>query len=96
MRLLGTRFQSTNFEDPDHVKALIMRKLGSSKSNKYGTKNTDVFKFEQLYNKLTHKRRTGATSKSDIVSTLFVLYKISDIVQDSNNSSGLFNTILET
>lgn len=55
MRILGSRLQSTSFEDPDHVKTLITRKLASAKSSKYGTKNSDVLKFEQLYNKLTNK-----------------------------------------
>ena len=54
-RLLGSRIQSANIDDPDKVKTMITRKLLSAKSSKYGTKNSDVLKFEQLYNKLTKK-----------------------------------------
>lgn len=94
MRILGSRLQSANFQDPDHVKTLITRKLSASKSSKYGTKNSDLLKFEQLYNKLTQKCKTGTTSKSDKTSILYVLYKISNIEQDSNNSSELLQTML--
>ena len=94
MRVLGSRLQSMNFEDPEHVKTLITRKLNSAKSSKFGTRNSDTLKFEQLYNKLTQKRRSGAASKKDLVSTLYVLYKISNIEQDSNNSSELLQPIL--
>jgi gamma-tubulin complex component 3 len=94
MRILGSRLQSSNFEELDHVKALITRKLESSKAPKYGTKNSDILKFEQLYNKLAQKRRSGSTSKSDISSTLYVLYKISNIESDSNTSPELLNTLL--
>ena len=94
MRILGSRLQSTNFEDPDHVKNLVTRKLIAAKSSKYGTKNSDALKFEQLYNKLTQKSKSGTTSKTDKVNMLYVLYKISNIEQDSNNSSDLFHTIV--
>jgi gamma-tubulin complex component 3 len=92
MRILGSRLQSTNFEDPDHVKTLITRKLSNAKSSKYGTKNSDMLKFEQLYNKLTQKCKSGTTSRSEKTSMLYVLYKISNIEQD--NTSDLFQTIL--
>ncbi|CAI2385190.1 unnamed protein product [Moneuplotes crassus] len=95
MRVLGSRLQSTNFEDPDHVKTLITRKLGSSKSPKYGTKNSDILKFEQLYSKLNQKRKNRTTSKSDLTSILYILYKISNIESDSNSSSELLQTLLQ-
>lgn len=52
MRILGSRLQSVNFEDPSHVKTLITRKLSSAKGSKYGTTNSDLMKFEELYNQL--------------------------------------------
>lgn len=94
MRILGSRLQSTNFEDPDHIKTLITKKLSTAKSSKYGTSNSDVLKFEQLYNRLTQKCKSGSTTISEKTSMLYVLYKISNIEQDSNNSSELFQTIL--
>jgi gamma-tubulin complex component 3 len=87
MRILGSRLQSTNFEDPDHVKTLITRKLSNAKASKNGTKNSDMLKFEQLYSKLTQKCKTGTTSRSEKTSMLYVLYKISNI-------SDSFQTVL--
>jgi gamma-tubulin complex component 3 len=75
---------------------MITRKLLSAKSSKYGTKNSDVLKFEQLYNKLTKKWKSGTTSMSEKTSMLYMLYKISNIEEDSNNSSNIFSTILSS
>ena len=52
MRILGSRLQSVNFEDPTYVKTLITRKLSSAKTSKHGTTNSDLMKFEELYNQL--------------------------------------------
>lgn len=84
MRIMGARLQSANFKDASSIKSLITRKLSSSKSSKLGTKNTDLQRFEDLYNKLKRKD----INKTNV---LYLLYKISNI-----ESVDLFKPILPT
>lgn len=88
MRIIGTPLLTTNFKDASTVKTLITRKLQNAKVAQLGTKNTDIQRFEELYNKL--KRKDVNLSKQ-----LYMLYKISNIQQDSN-SVELFQPILPT
>lgn len=88
MRILGARLQSTTFKDTESIKNMITRKLAASKAPRLGTPNLDLQRFEDLYKKFKKVKMNNKNS------SLYVLYKICNLEQDSNNSVDLFQPIL--
>ena len=52
LRLLGSRMQSSNFEEEQHIRTLILKKLQAAKRPRHGTTHSDALRFEELLDRL--------------------------------------------
>ena len=87
LRLLGSRMQSSNFEEEQHIKTLILKKLQAAKKPRHGTTHSDALRFEELLDRLKKLKllqRKGAI--------LYLLYKTSK-VEHAEASGELFTSL---